>query len=100
MEILQEKTGSKLVMKLIGNLNTVTAEQLEEALKNALDGVTELIFDFEKLQYLTSAGIRVLTSTCVTMNEKGSMKIINVKKNEVIYEVFRVTNLIEALNVE
>lgn len=100
MEIIQEKTGSKLIMKLIGNLNTTTAEQLEEALKNALEGVTELIFDFEKLQYLTSAGLRVLTSTCADMSEKGSMKIVNAKNNETIYEVFRVTNLIEALNVE
>lgn len=100
MEIIQEKNGSRLIIKLIGNLNTSTSGSLEEALKSALDGITDLVFDFEKLQYLTSAGLRVLTATCATMKGKGSMKIINAKKNEVVYEVFRVTNLLDALNVE
>lgn len=84
--------------KLEGRLDTVTAADLENALKDSLDGVTELTFDFEKLDYISSAGLRVLLSAQKTMNKQGSMKIINV--NDIIMEIFEVTGFSDILTIE
>lgn len=100
MDIKKEKNGSTLVIKLIGNLDSITSENLEKELNNIPNDVKELVFDFDELKYLTSAGIRVLVSIGAAMSEKGTVKIINAKKNEVVYDVLKVTNLLSALNVE
>ena len=89
---------SKTIVKLEGRLDTVTAPELEEALKDLLDGTTELIFDFENLEYISSAGLRVLLSTQKIMNQKGSMKVIHV--NETIMEIFDVTGFADILTIE
>ena len=72
--------------------------QLESELKSALSGTTELVFDLAKLDYISSAGLRVLLSTQKVMNKQGSMKIINV--NETIMEVFDVTGFVDILTIE
>ena len=81
---IEKKTdGSSLNIALEGRLDTMTSPQLEETLKDSLDGVTSLIMDFEKLEYISSAGLRVLLSAQKIMNKQGEMKLIHV--NEVIF---------------
>ena len=90
--------GSKLVIKLEGRLDTTTAPQLEEELKGNLDGVKELEFDLEKLEYISSAGLRVLLSAQKTMNTQGSMVVKN--SIEEIKEIFDVTGFSDILTIE
>ncbi len=98
MTINKEMNGTELRVALNGKLDTTTAPQLEEELKPSLSGVTELVFDFEKLDYISSAGLRVLLSAQKKMSNVGSMKIVNV--NEIISEIFEVTGFNEILTVE
>ena len=96
---IEKKTdGSSLNIALEGRLDTMTSPQLEETLKDSLDGVTSLIMDFEKLEYISSAGLRVLLSAQKIMNKQGEMKLIHV--NEVINEIFEVTGLSDILTIE
>ncbi len=92
---LNEKT---LVIEPEGRLDTTTAPQLEAELKNSLDGVTELVFDLGALEYISSAGLRVLLSAYKTMRSQGSMKITNA--NELVKEVFEVTGFSDFLPIE
>ena len=98
MNIIKNKDGSKLALALEGRLDTTTAPQLEAELKASMDGVTELNLDFEKLEYLSSAGLRVLLAAQKVMNKQGSMVIRHV--NETIHEVFEVTGFIDILTIE
>ena len=98
MNIEQKKDGKALVLALAGRLDTVTAPELEAVLKDALAGVEELTFDFEKLDYISSAGLRVLISAQKTMNRQGTMKVIHT--NEMIREIFDVTGFADILTVE
>ena len=92
---LEDKT---LTVSLEGRLDTTTAPQLETELKSALPDVTSLVMDFEKLEYISSAGLRVLLSAQKTMNKQGEMKLIHV--NDVINEIFEVTGFSDILNIE
>ena len=98
MNIIRNKDGSKLTLALEGRLDTTTAPQLEAELKASLDGVTELELDFEKLEYLSSAGLRVLLAAQKVMNRQGKMTLHHV--NETIREVFEVTGFIDILTIE
>ena len=98
MKIEKNKNEKNLVVALEGRLDTTTAPQLEEELKTALNDVTELVFDFSKLEYISSAGLRVLLSAYKTMRGKGSMKITNA--NELVQEVFEVTGFSDLLPIE
>ena len=97
MIINQNKNGNALTLALEGRLDTMTAPQLEAALQEALPGVEELTFDFEKLEYISSAGLRVLLSAQKTMNKQGAMKVIHA--NEMIMEIFEVTGFADILNI-
>ncbi len=97
MEIKKIQDGSKMILMPEGRLDTETAPLLEEEV-NALEGITELVFDFKKLGYISSAGLRVLLAAQKNMGGKGSMKIINV--NELIMEVFEVTGFQDILTIE
>lgn len=88
LNINKQAENGKLVIALEGRLDTTTSPVLEVELKSSLDGVTELIMDFEKLEYISSAGLRVLLSAQKTMNNQGSMKVIHV--NETIMEIFEI----------
>ena len=98
MTIDKKLEGTKLEIILEGRLDTITAPALEEAIKQSLNGITELIFDFEKLEYISSAGLRVLLAAQKIMNKQGSMIIKNV--NDVINDVFEVTGFVDILTIE
>ena len=98
MTINKNLEGSKLTLVLEGRLDTVTAPALEAELKQSLNDVAELVFDFSKLEYISSAGLRVLLSSQKIMNKQGSMVIRHV--NETIMEVFEVTGFSDILSIE
>lgn len=98
MTINRTREGDALTVALEGRLDTTTAPQLEAELKQCLDGVTALALDMEKLDYLSSAGLRVLLAAQKQMNKQGSMVIRHV--NETIMEVFEITGFIDILTVE
>lgn len=98
MNIVKTSEGTKLTLAVEGRLDTTTAPQLEAEIKNSLDGVTELVLDFEKLEYLSSAGLRVLLAAQKVMNKQGSMVVRHV--NETIQEVFEVTGFVDILTIQ
>lgn len=97
LSIVKNVGGSTATFALEGRLDTSTAPQLEAEVK-ALDGITELRMDFEKLEYLSSAGLRVLLMAQKKMNTCGEMILTHV--NETILEVFEVTGFIDILTIE
>ena len=98
LNIETKRNASELTVELSGRLDTNTAPELEAALKTALEGVEELTFDLEKLDYISSAGLRVLLAAQKTMNQQGSMKVKNA--NEIIMEIFEVTGFADILTIE
>ena len=98
MNITKTSEGTKLTLALEGRLDTTTAPQPEAEGKGALDGVTELALDFSQLEYLSSAGLRVILATQKIMNKQGKMVIRHV--NETILEVFEVTGFSDILTIE
>ena len=98
MTINKTQEGSVLTVALEGRLDTTTSPELETELKTSLDGITELIMDLEKLDYISSAGLRVLLWAQKTMNQNGSMVVKNV--SEVVNEVFEVTGFADILTIE
>jgi len=97
MTINKQQNGAALTLALEGRLDTVTSPDLENELK-ALDGVDTLTLDFSKLDYISSAGLRVLLSAHKQMSAKGGMKVTNV--NEIVREVFDVTGFADILTIE
>ena len=98
MNIIKNQNDGILTIALEGRLDTTTAPELEQAIEGSLDGVTELVMDFARLDYISSAGLRVLLSAQKTMSKQGSMKVIHV--NEMVMEVFEVTGFSDILTIE
>ena len=98
LNISKESNATSLTVILEGRLDTTTAPDLEKGLKDSLDDVTELIMDFEKLEYISSAGLRVLLSTQKIMSRQGEMKLIHV--SDTIMEIFEVTGFADILTIE
>ena len=98
MDIIKNRDGKKLDIKLTGKLDTKTSPELTDALKDELDDVEELNFDFSELIYISSSGLRVLLSTYKIMNKQGSMKISHVQ--DIVMEVFNATGLNKILTIE
>lgn len=98
MQIVKQKEGSNLTISLEGRLDTTTSPQLEEELKQSLDGITALTFDLAKLEYISSAGLRVLLSAQKVMNKQGEMKVTGA--NDELKEIFEVTGFVDILNIE
>lgn len=98
MIINKKSEGTKLEILLEGRLDTTTSPMLETELKQSIDGLTVLIFNFEKLEYISSAGLRILLAAQKIMNKQGSMVVKNV--NEIIAEVFEVTGFSDILTIE
>ncbi|MBR4342163.1 MAG: STAS domain-containing protein [Lachnospiraceae bacterium] len=99
LNIKKENNGAeKLCVALEGRLDTVTAPQLESEIKASLEGVTELTIDAKKLEYISSAGLRVLLSAQKIMSKQGSMKVKNV--SEEVNEIFEVTGFSDILTIE
>lgn len=98
MTINTKAQGDELEIALSGRLDTITAPQLEAELKRSIDGVATLIMDFSQLEYLSSAGLRVLLAAQKVMNRQGTMVIRNV--NDTIMEVFEITGFADILTIE
>lgn len=99
MNIKKKAEDGRLEIILEGRLDTTTSPLLEAELKHALSSdITELIFDFEKLQYISSSGLRILLSAQKVMNRQGSMVVRNI--NDVISDVFEVTGFADILTIE
>ena len=96
MDIVKNANGETLEVVLKGRLDTTTAPELEAALD--LDGITDLVLDFEGLEYISSAGLRVILAAQKKMSAQGKMVIKNV--NDTIKEVFEITGFIDILTIE
>ena len=97
MTIQKSNDNGNLTIALEGRLDTVTAPELEAELKASLEGAQTLTLDFSKLEYISSAGLRVLLSAHKQMAGKGGMKVTHV--NEIVAEVFDVTGFADILNI-
>lgn len=97
MTITTNQENGKLSIALEGRLDTNTAPQLEAQLKQSINGISELEFDFSKLDYISSAGLRVLLAAQKIMNKQGKMLIRHV--NETIMEVFEITGFVDILTI-
>ena len=98
MTITKNQNGTTLEIALEGRLDTMTAPELEAALKESLDEAESLVLDFSRLEYISSAGLRVLLSAHKIMSAKGRMKVTHV--NEIVREVFEVTGFADILTIE
>lgn len=98
MTITKTKNGDALIIALEGRLDTTTAPELDAALRESLDGVTDLTLEMGGLAYLSSAGLRVLLSAQKQMNKQGKMVIKNVCQT--IMDVFEVTGFSSILTIE
>ncbi len=97
MEIKKTLNGEKLTLSLVGRLDTSTAPELEAEVKTCLEGVKELTLDLEELEYVSSAGLRVILLTQKLMMSKGDMVVKNV--NETVKEVFDITGFSDLLTI-
>ena len=98
LNINKKAEDAKLTVALEGRLDTTTSPELEKSLNESLDGVTELIMDLSGLEYISSAGLRVLLSAQKLMMKQGSMKVIHV--NETVMEILEVTGFVDILTIE
>lgn len=98
LDIEKKTNGNALNVVLSGRLDTTTAPELEKQLKDSMGGVEVLAIDMESLEYISSAGLRVLLSAQKVMNRQGSMTVTHV--NETIMEIFEVTGFSDILNIE
>ncbi len=98
LNIEKNINGAELNIALTGRLDTTTAPELEKELKASMDDVTSLVIDMAALEYISSAGLRVLLSAQKIMNKQGKMTVKNV--NETIMEIFEVTGFSDILTIE
>lgn len=98
MKILKEQNGKTMTLTLEGRLDTTTSPKLEAMLENELGDTTELILNFEHLEYISSAGLRVLLAAQKKMNTQGTMIIRNVC--ETVREVFEITGFSDILTIQ
>jgi anti-sigma B factor antagonist len=97
MNITKRPEGDKLTVSIEGRLDTTTAPELEKELKASYDGVKELVLDLSTLEYISSAGLRVLLSAQKTMSKQGGMVVTGA--NDDIMEIFEVTGFSDILNI-
>ncbi len=98
LNINKKKEGSKLTVAVEGRLDTTTAPELEASLKEDIEGVEELVIDLASLEYISSAGLRVLLAAQKIMMKQGKMVVTN--PNDVISEIFEVTGFRDILTIE
>ncbi len=98
MNIIKDINGTILTLSIEGRIDTLTSPLLEAELKRSINGITELIMDFDKVEYISSAGLRVLLLTQKVMNRQGKMIIKNV--NAVVMDVFEITGFSDILTIE
>ena len=98
MTITKNRNGASLTIAVSGRLDTMTSPELEAVIDAETENAAEVILDFSELEYISSAGLRVLLSTQKKMNKQGKMKIVN--SNETILELFEMTGLNEIFVLE
>ena len=98
MTIEKKLNGTELTVAITGRLDTTTAPQLEAEFKQSINGIEKLVLDFAALEYLSSAGLRVLLAAQKVMNKQGEMVVRNI--NETISEIFEVTGFSDVLTIE
>ncbi len=98
MTVTKKSEGTKLTAAFEGRLDTNTTPQAEKELTDSLDNVNELVLDFKNLDYISSAGLRLLLMLQKKMNNQGSMTIINA--NDMVKEIFEVTGFADVLTVK
>jgi anti-sigma B factor antagonist len=98
LKITKQADGSTLTVKVEGRVDSNTAVELDRALNGALDGITKLILDFERLEYISTAGLRALLIAQKTMNQQGTIVIRNV--SAAVKEIFEVTGFTDMLMIE
>lgn len=98
MEIISKTEGNKVTMGIAGWLDTQTSPELKEALSDLDERVTSLVFDFSKLEYISSAGIRQVIAAYKKMAGKDGFKIIHV--SDEVYDVFRLTGFDKKIDIE
>lgn len=98
MTIEKTTENEKVTLTVSGRLDTTTAPELDAALDEVLENTKELIFNLENLEYISSAGLRVILKAQKSMNTKGSMKLTGV--NDSIMEVFDITGFLDILTIE
>ncbi len=97
MDIKKELNGDELKVTVSGRLDTTTAPTLEEELKSSIDGIKKLVIDFKDLEYISSAGLRVLLVMQRIMNKQGEMLVTDV--NETVMDIFEVTGFSDILTI-
>ncbi len=98
MNIVKNINGESLEVKVDGRLDTTTAPEFEESLKASIEGISDLHLNLEGLEYISSAGLRVLLSAQKIMNKQGSMRISGA--NEAIMDIFEMTGFVDILTIE
>lgn len=98
MEIISKTEENKVTMEITGWLDTQTAPQLGEALSNLDESITSLVFDFSKLEYISSAGLRQVVAAYKKMADKDGFKIINA--SDEVFDVFRLTGFDKKIQIE
>ena len=98
METSFTHEGTKLVVSLVGNLDTIAAPELEQKLNEEMDGVKELVFDLSEMDYIASSGLRVLLASQKRMNRQGKMVVRGTKSD--VMEIFEMTGFVDLLTIE
>ena len=98
MEIIKTQNKDELTLKVIGELNTATYQVLEETINKSIKGIKALIFDFSELEYISSAGLRVLLISKKQMDKQGKMVVKNA--NQSVMEIFEITGFSNILDFE
>ena len=99
MEVNNKRVDDVLTINVEGRLDSTTAPALEDSMRTIMDGAKEIIFDFTKLEYISSAGLRILLATQKIMNKTdGRLKVVGI--NDEVKEIFEATGFNEILTVE
>lgn len=98
MNITANTDGGRLTVAVDGELNTLSAPEFDRIVSENINGVTELVFDLEKVAYMSSAALRVILNAAKVMKKQGSMKIINV--TDPVMDVFSFTGMVDVMDIE
>lgn len=100
MNIEKKENGNEITLMLTGRLDTTTAPQLEGQINESIEDAEKMILDFQELEYLSSAGLRVLLGAHKKFMKRGKVGLIICHVNETIHEVFELTGFLDILNIE
>ena len=98
MNVIKRLEGSELFVEIIGNIDSVTAPELNNSLNESLKGVTSIVFDFKQVDYISSAGLRVLLVAVKAMPKDGGVTVRNANSN--VMDIFTMTGFVNILNIE